>query len=67
MGIEEKTCTECSASDWTKMLEDDYPEHRSERDRTVKTVYRCNECGAEGKHFEHNDGGVDTMSGALRQ
>jgi len=66
MTIEDQECNECGASDWTYVLDKDYPERRRERDRTVQTVYSCNECGAEGKHFEHQDGGPDTYSGAFR-
>jgi DNA-directed RNA polymerase subunit RPC12/RpoP len=60
-------CTECGSSDWSKVLSDDYPEHRRERERTVKTVYTCNDCGAEGRHFEHQHEGTEQYSGAIRQ
>jgi len=66
MELDNQDCNECGASNWNKALEKDYPERRNERDRTVKTVYSCQECGAEGKHFEHKDGGADTLSGAFR-
>jgi len=63
----ERNCGDCGATDWAKMLESEYPEHRQERDRTVETVYKCRECGAQGKHFEYNNGdGSDNYSGALR-
>jgi len=66
MDIDEQECNECGASDWSELFSKDYPERRRERDRTVQTIYACTECGSEGKHFEHNDGGPDTMSGAFR-
>lgn len=60
------TCNECEGGDWTKIVETDYPENRNERDRTVKHVYICQNCGAEGKRFVHKDGGPDIFSGAMR-
>ena len=66
MAIEDRECNECGASDWSKVLDTNYPKRRNERNRTVKNVYACQECGAEGKHFEHNGGGPDTYSGAFR-
>lgn len=63
----EVACGNCGATDWSKVLSTDYPERRRERDRTVKTVYTCQECGAEGKHFEHQDDGTEQLSGAMRQ
>lgn len=62
----ERDCNNCGDSDWKRVLENDYPERRRERDRTVETIYECGGCGSEGKHFVHNDGGTDTFSGALR-
>lgn len=59
-------CNECGASDWSKMQENDYPERRRERDRTVEKIYRCTQCGNEGKRFVHNNGGPDILSGAMR-
>jgi hypothetical protein len=59
-------CTECGSSDWNEVLSDDYPERRPDRDRTVKTVYICQECRAEGRHFEHQDQGTEVFSGAFR-
>lgn len=59
-------CNSCGDSDWSKVVETDYPERRRDRDRTIKTVYECQSCGAEGRHFEHQDGGTDTYSGAMR-
>lgn len=66
MTIDDQECNECGASDWNKIFDKDYPERRRERDRTVQTVYACESCGAEGRHFEHQDGGPDTYSGAFR-
>lgn len=65
MELDSTTCSECDATDWNKILENDYPERRKERERTVESIYQCKECGAEGKHFEHNSGS-DTLSGAMR-
>ncbi len=62
----DRECNECGASNWSNVLETDYPERRNERNRTVKTVYNCNNCGAQGRHFEHKSGGPDTYSGAFR-
>lgn len=62
----ERECNNCGGSDWSRILEDDYPQRRRERDRTVKTVYVCDSCGAEGRHFEHQNGGTEQYSGALR-
>lgn len=64
--VDDRQCTECGATDWNDVWEDSYPERRNERDRTVKTVYVCQDCGSEGRHFEHNAGGPDTYSGSLR-
>lgn len=61
----EKSCTNCGSSDWNELFNKDYPEHRSDRDRTIQTVYECDECGAQGKRFEHNGGGPDIFSGAM--
>lgn len=66
MLIEDQQCNECGASSWTELVQTDYPERRRERDRTVKTVYRCDECGAEGKHFDHQNTGTVQLSGAFR-
>lgn len=62
----EVNCNECGGSDWTKVLETDYPERRQERDRTVKKVYSCQQCGVEGTQFIHQNGGPDIFSGAMR-
>jgi hypothetical protein len=67
MSSSDTNCGECGASDWRKLFSEEYPERRRERDRTVRTVYRCCECGAEGKYFEHQDGGADVYSGAMKQ
>lgn len=66
MELDNQDCNQCGASNWNKALEKDYPERRRERDRTIQRVYICQECGAEGKHFVHQDGGGDTLSGAFR-
>lgn len=59
-------CSSCGCSDWKKLAEDDYPERRRERDRTVKTVYICTQCGAEGKHFDDGESGYERFTGAMR-
>lgn len=67
MEVDNQNCTECGGSNWEKVFDTAYPERRKERKRTVKTVYVCGECDAEGKYFEHNNAdGTDTMSGAFR-
>lgn len=62
----ERECNNCGSSEWHQILTKDYPERRRERDRTVQTVYACESCESEGRHFVHNNGGPDTFSGALR-
>ena len=66
MSVDDQTCGECGASDWNEVLSTDYPERRRERDRTVKTVYQCEECGAEGNHFNHQNEGTEQFTGAMR-
>lgn len=66
MTIDNQECNQCGESDWKEVLTKDYPERRQERDRTVKTVYVCDECGAEGRHFDHQDSGTEQLTGALR-
>jgi uncharacterized Zn finger protein len=66
MSIEDQECKECGSSNWTEVFQTDYPERRRERDRTVKTVYECEECGAEGRHFDQRDSGTEQLSGAFR-
>lgn len=66
MELDNQNCSDCGASEWNYVFDKDYPERRAERDRTIKTVYACKECGAEGKHFEHQDSGTEQLSGALR-
>lgn len=61
-----RDCNRCGASDWTEVLSSDYPERRRERSRTIKTVYECNNCGAEGRHFENQQTGTEQFSSALR-
>ncbi len=64
--VEDRECATCGSTDWEEIWENSYPERRKERHRTVKTVYVCQNCGSEGRHFEHRAGGPDTYSGALR-
>jgi len=66
MSVDDRTCVECGSANWTKLLEEDYPQKRRERDRTIKHVYKCAECGAEGRHFERQDSGTNQFAGALR-
>lgn len=66
MVVDDRECNNCGASNWTKVLETDYPERRRDRDRTVKTLYACDECNEEGKHFEHQHMGTEKYTGALR-
>jgi len=67
MELDNQNCNECGASNWKYILDKDYPERRRERDRTVQTVYQCKECGAEAKHFEHQDSGTEQFSRAMRE
>jgi uncharacterized Zn finger protein len=62
----EIACNSCGATNWNDVYETGYPERRNERDQTVKTIYKCENCGAEARHFEHKAGGPDTYSGAFR-
>lgn len=62
----DRKCNECGATEWTEIVQTDYPERRQERDRTVKTVYVCTECSAEGKHFDRKETGTEQYTGALR-
>jgi len=66
MEIANRTCTECGASNWNYAFDKSYPDRRRDRDQTVQTIYQCKECGAEGKHFEHNHQGTEMLTGALR-
>lgn len=65
MDAASRQCKECGGSEWKKVWGETYPEHRRERNRTVKELYVCAECGAEGKRFEHRAGGPDIFSGAM--
>jgi hypothetical protein len=56
----------CGSTEWTLKADVDYPERLQERDRTVKEIYVCNECGTEGRRFVHQNGGPDIYSGAFR-
>lgn len=62
----DSNCKNCGSDEWVLLYENDYPERRTERDRTVERCYRCDACSKEGKHFEHNDGGPDQFTGVLR-
>lgn len=66
MSVDDKNCRECGASNWSKVAEMDYPERRRERNRTVKEVYSCEECGTEGRRFNQQKNGTIQFSGALR-
>jgi hypothetical protein len=66
MTIEDQECNECGASDWDFLFDKGYPERRRERDQTVQSVYKCEECGAEGKHFDRQDSGTEQLTGAFR-
>jgi hypothetical protein len=59
-------CNNCGASDWDKLFDIGYPEKRRDRDQTVKTVYRCEECGSEGRHFDRQSTGTEQLTGAMR-
>lgn len=63
----ERDCNNCGNSAWKQLLKKEYPERRRERERTVQTVYECEVCGTEGKHFEHKGGTKPIFSGALRE
>lgn len=62
----DRICNNCGSGEWTKLVSNDYPERRRERDRTVRTTYRCDECGAEGRHFDRQQTGTEQFAGAMR-
>lgn len=62
----ERTCNECGSSEWSFVLDDAYPERRKDRAQTVKEVYVCENCGAEGRLFDQQNDGTTTYSGAFR-
>lgn len=62
----DRKCSECGETNWKELLQDNYPERRRERDRTVKTVYKCMQCGSFGRHFRHRHEGTEVFSGAFR-
>lgn len=62
----DRECNECGESNWSLIVSVDYPERRLDRDRTKKSVYRCKECGNEGRHFEQQNNGSEVFAGALR-
>lgn len=51
-------CTECGSTEWTTLIE------RQKTERTTRTVYRCEACGAEGRKY-HGDRPT-RFTGALR-
>lgn len=61
-----RECNECGASDWKQVVSTSYPERRRDRDQTIKTVYECQSCGSEGRHFDQQDSGTEQYSGAMR-
>ena len=66
MELDSVACSECGATDWTQILSTDYPERRKGRERTMKEVYRCENCGAEGRRFDQKNSGTTRLSGAMR-
>ena len=62
----DRECNECGSTDWKTLDSRGYPERRNERNQTIKTVYRCQSCGAQGRHFEHNHEGTEIFSAAMR-
>jgi len=66
MSVDERTCNECGASNWTKVVDDAYPDRRRDRDKTVKTVYACDSCDSEARHFDQRNDGTEIFSGAMR-
>lgn len=66
MDVEDRDCRECGASNWNFLLDEGYPDRRRERDQTVREVYVCESCGAEGRRFDQQDDGTVTFSAAMR-
>jgi hypothetical protein len=66
MSIDSRQCSECGSTDWRFLFENSYPDRRRERDRTVMSLYVCNNCGAEGKHFDQQNDGTEQFTKALR-
>jgi hypothetical protein len=66
MSSVDRDCNECGSSEWTEIVETSYPERRKERAQTVKTVYACDQCGAEGRHFDQRNDGTTQYAGAMR-
>jgi uncharacterized Zn finger protein len=62
----DRQCNECGETEWNEIVQTNYPERRQERNRTIRTVLLCDNCGAEGRHFDHQDTGTEQYSGALR-
>jgi len=62
-------CNNCGrATDWKEVYEREYGGAKggTRRDETVCTVYRCKDCGAEGRRFEDGVDGTVTFTGAMR-
>jgi len=62
----DRTCTNCGASEWTELVQESYPDRRRERDQTTKRVFKCQNCGEEGKKFERGLTGTTQYTGVLR-
>jgi uncharacterized Zn finger protein len=63
----ERTCNDCGSSEWREIvpLKTSYPERRKERERTVRRILECENCGAEGRRFEDGHSGHIQYSGAM--
>lgn len=58
-----RDCNDCGESDWRELLSKEKG-GRGDSDPVKVTVYKCRNCGAEGRRFD--EGGSTTFSGALR-
>lgn len=61
-------CTYCNGTEWTLAYSDEYDGHKGsdDRDETEREVYKCDNCGREGRKFTDGVDGSVTFAGALR-
>lgn len=62
----DKQCNDCGSTEWKKVFEDGYPEHRRDRDQTTRQILVCKSCGSEARRFIDGYEGIETLTGALR-
>lgn len=66
---EERICNRCDTSDWSELegARTLYPERRDrDKNKTERSVFICQSCGAEGRRFDDGQSGAITWSGAMR-